>query len=79
MDGFDTLDTARRHARLFQIVHRFTPLTDDAQYPNKRGRAPLQLAGYSIEHMPIFQYLTAPLLFNTDPAQTLAKWRSLAA
>lgn len=79
MDGFDTLDTARRHASLFQIVHRFTPLTDDAQDANKRGRAPLQLAGYRIEHMPIFQYLTAPLLFNTDPAQTLAKWRSLAA
>lgn len=73
MSGFKTLETARRHARLFQIVYRFTPLSNDAKIASKRGLAPLELAGYEIRHMPIYQYLTAPLLFNTEPDKNLAQ------
>ena len=71
MNGFATIETAQRHAKIFQLIHRFTPLSDDADV-SKRGRAPLQLAGYKIDHMPIFQYLTQPLLCNVNFASTLA-------
>jgi len=57
MCGFKTLDTARRHARLFQIVYRFTPFSEDAKDEKKRGYTPLELAGYHIEHMPLYKYL----------------------
>jgi transposase-like protein/transposase len=72
MKRFKTLETARRHAQLFQLFYRFTPLSQDVENDAKRGKAPLQIAGYHIEEMPIFQYLTAPLLFNIKPAQNLA-------
>ena len=71
MSGFKSLETARRHARLFQIVYRFTPLSNDIDDRSRRGLAPLELAGYQIRHMPIFQYLTAPLLFNIQPEKNL--------
>ena len=79
MSGFKNLDTARRHAHLFQIVYRFTPFSNDLEDKSKRGLSPLQLAGYDIEHMPLYQYLTAPLLFNIDPAKNLAILRGCAA
>ena len=71
MSGMKTLDTARRHAHLFQIVYRFTPFSQDAT-ESKRGYTPLELAGYHIEHTPLYKYLTQPLLFNTQPAKNLA-------
>ena len=76
MSGFKTLKTARRHARLFQIVYRFTPLSNDVKIASKRGLAPLELAGYEIRHMPIYQYLTAPLLFNIEPDKNLAQLKN---
>ena len=79
MSGFKTLETARRHARLFQIVYRFTPLSNDVETKSKRGLTPLELAGYKVKHMPIYQYLTAPLLFNIEPAKTLALLQENAA
>ena len=66
MSGFDSLKTAQRHAKLFQIYHRFTPFTDDAA-PKHRRKSPLQLAGYDLSDMPIFHYLTQPLLLNFQP------------
>jgi len=78
ISGFKTLETAQRHARLFQIVYRFTPFSHDAQ-ERKRGRTPLELAGYDVRHMPIYQYLTEPLLFNLQPAQSLALCQSRPA
>lgn len=72
MGGFKSLETARRHARLFQIVYRFTPLGDDVEIASRRGRTPLELAGYEIRNMPIYRYLTAPLLFNIEPEKNLA-------
>ena len=79
MAGFKTLETARRHAKLFQIVYRFTPLSDDVKDKNRRGLTPLELAGYKIDHMPLYQYLTAPLLFNIEPVKNLAILRENAA
>lgn len=78
MSGCDSLATARRHAKLFQLTYRFTPFSQDAA-EELRGKAPLQLAGYPIERMPLFQYLTAPLLFNLKPAELLALCKKIAA
>jgi hypothetical protein len=77
MKSFKTLETARRHACLFQIVYRFTPFSEDVEYKDKKGNAPLELAGYRIKEMPIYQYLTQPLLFNIEPAKNLAQLVSL--
>ncbi len=71
---FRSIKTAKRHARLFQLVYRFTPLSEDAQ-KERRGRTPLQLAGYDIQDMPIFHFLSQPLLFNLKPMQNLASYR----
>ncbi|MBU1381424.1 transposase [Myxococcota bacterium] len=78
MRSFKSLDTARRHAKLFHLVYRFTPLSEDAE-KEKRGRTPLQLAGYNIQDMPIFHYLSQPLLFNLKPAQNLASYMKNSA
>lgn len=74
MSGCGTLETARRHAKLFQLTYRFTPFSQDAAV-DLRGKTPLQVAGYEIEQMPLFQYLTVPLLFNLQPAESLALWK----
>ena len=76
--GFETLQTAQRHAQLFQLVYRFSPYSQDAQ-DHKRGKTPLELAGYDICHMPIYQYLTEPLLFNLEPARNLASCQNRSA
>ena len=68
--GFKTVETAQRHAKLFELVYRFTPFTDDAD-SSIRGLCPLEVAGYTVKHMPLYQYLTKPLLFNLNPAQNL--------
>lgn len=72
MGSFKSLKTARRHVQIFHLFYRFTPLSQDVEDINKRGKAPLQIAGYNIESMPIFHYLSSPLLFNIKPAQSLA-------
>ena len=79
MSGFKSIDTAKRHVQLFSLVYRFTPFSLDVKDLHKRGKSPLQLAGYDIEHMPLFKYLTEPLLFNIDPAKNLSLLQDLAA
>ncbi len=69
---FKNLDTAMRHARLFQLVYHFTPLSDDVEDRYKRAKTPLELAGYKVNHMPIYQYLAKPILFNVEPAKNLS-------
>ena len=50
--GFDSIDTAQSYLGVFEKVYRFTPFSQDAQ-PRIRGKAPLQLAGYDINHLPM--------------------------
>lgn len=77
--SFKSLKTARRHAQIFHLFYRFTPLSQDVDDIHKRGKAPLQIAGYNIESMPLFHYLSSPLLFNIKPAQNLALFQLLRA
>ncbi len=50
--GFESLADAQRYLAVFEKVYRFTPFSQDAQ-PGVRGKAPLQLAGYDISHLPM--------------------------
>ena len=50
--GFDTIDTAQSYLGVFEKIYRFTPFSQDAQ-PTIRGKTPLQLAGYQIDHLPM--------------------------
>ncbi len=50
--GFDSLQTAEQFLGVFEKVYRFTPFSDDAQ-PRIRGKSPLQLAGYSVDRLPM--------------------------
>ncbi len=64
MCGFDTLESAKNYLRVFELVYRLTPFTDDAQ-PGIRGKSPLELAGYDLKALPIadfFMHLNLPSL-----------------
>jgi hypothetical protein len=50
--GFDSIHTAQAYLGVFEKIYRFTPFSQDAQ-PRIRGKAPLQLAGYDIQHLPM--------------------------
>ena len=50
--GFESLADAQRYLAVFETIYRFTPFSQDAQ-PGVRGKAPLQLAGYDISHLPM--------------------------
>jgi transposase-like protein len=50
--GFQSIADAQRYLAVFEKIYRFTPFSQDAQ-PNVRGKAPLQLAGYDISHLPM--------------------------
>jgi len=50
--GFDSILTAQSYLGVFEKIYRFTPFSQDAQ-PRIRGKAPLQLAGYDIQHLPM--------------------------
>jgi transposase-like protein len=67
MCGFDSIQTARRYLRLFELTYRLTPFAKDNR-PVKgreldiRGKCPLELAGYDISHMPLARILRGQLL-----------------
>ena len=64
MCGFDTLESAENYLRVFELVYRLTPFTDDAR-PEIRGKSPLELAGYDLKALPIanfFMNLKLPAL-----------------
>jgi len=67
MCGFDSIETARKYLRLFELFYRFTPFAKDNR-PVKgrdldiRGKCPLELAGYNIGKMPIARVLRGQLL-----------------
>ncbi len=51
--GFDSIESARLFCRVFEKSYRFTPFTQDAQ-PSIRGKCPLELAGYDISNLPMW-------------------------
>ncbi len=55
MCGFDTLESAKNYLRVFELVYRLTPFTDDAR-PEIRGKSPLELAGYDLKSLPIANF-----------------------
>ncbi|RLG43845.1 MAG: hypothetical protein DRN81_05740 [Thermoproteota archaeon] len=67
MCGFDSIETARKYLRVFELVYRFTPFAKDNR-PVKgreldiRGKCPLELAGYDISQMPLARILRGQLL-----------------
>ena len=67
MCGFDSIETARRYLRVFELAYRFTPFAKDNR-PVKgreldiRGKCPLELAGYDISKIPIARILRGQLL-----------------
>ncbi len=75
MCGFDSIETARKYLRVFNLAYRFTPFTKDNR-PVKgreldiRGKCPLQLAGYDISQMPLARILRGQLLGR--PSDTLS-------
>lgn len=50
--GLDSLESAQVFCRVFEKTYRFTPFTQDAQ-PSRRGKCPLELAGYDISNLPM--------------------------
>ena len=73
MCGLDSFESAQVYLRLFELVYRLTPFMDDNP-GNKRGKCPLELAGYDLKQLPIadfFIHLKLPAL--TIPAQPLSQ------
>lgn len=67
MCGFDSIETARKYAHLFELTYRFTPFAKDnrpveGRELDIRGKCPLELAGYDISQMPIARVLRGQLL-----------------
>ena len=72
MCGLDSFETARLYLRLFELVYRLTPFTDDS-VAAKRGKCPLELAGYDLAALPLadfFSNLKLPAL-NLAPAEAV--------
>ena len=68
MCGLDTLESAKIYLRVFELVYRLTPFTDDGR-PAIRGKSPLELAGYDLKALPIanfFMNLKLPALALQD-------------
>jgi len=67
MCGFNSIETARKYLRVFELAYRFTPFAKDNR-PVKgraldiRGKCPLELAGYDISKMPLARILRGQLL-----------------
>jgi hypothetical protein len=57
MCGFDTLESAQRYLRVFEMVYRLTPFADDAR-SEICGKSPLELAGYDLRALPIADFFT---------------------
>jgi len=67
MCGFDSIETARKYLRVFELAYRFTPFAKDNRLVKGReldirGRCPLELAGYDISKMPLARILRGQLL-----------------
>ena len=67
MCGFDSIETARKYLRVFELAYRFTPFAKDnravkGRELDIRGKCPLELAGYDISHMPLARILRGQLL-----------------
>jgi len=73
MCGFDSIETARKYLRVFELAYRFTPFAKDNRAVNGReldirGKCPLELAGYDISLMPLARILRGQLLDWPAPA-----------
>jgi len=55
MCGFDSFESAQVYLRLFELVYRLTPFMNDNR-GDKRGRSPLELAGYDLQALPIAEF-----------------------
>jgi len=67
MCGFDSIETARKYLRVFELAYRFTPFAKDNRLVKRReldirGKCPLELAGYDISKMPLARILRGQLL-----------------
>ena len=67
MCGFDSIETARKYLRVFELSYRFTPFAKDnrsvkGRELDIRGKCPLELAGYDISQMPLARILRRQLL-----------------
>ena len=67
MCGFDSIETARKYLRVFELAYRFTPFAKDNRLVrgrelDTRGKCPLELAGYDISNMPLARILRGQLL-----------------
>jgi transposase-like protein len=67
MCGFDSIETARKYLRVFELAYRFTPFVKDNRLVKGRaldirGKCPLELAGYDISKMPLARILRGQLL-----------------
>jgi len=67
MCGFDSIETARKYLRVFELAYRFTPFAKDNRLVKGRaldirGKCPLELAGYDISTMPLARILRGQLL-----------------
>ena len=73
--GFDNFESAQVYLRLFELVYRLTPFTPaptarcgvNDNRGDKRGRSPVELAGYDIQTLPIAEFFAGLKL----PALTL--------
>jgi hypothetical protein len=50
--GFESVQSASLFLGVFEKVYRFTPFSQDAR-PRRRGKSPLELAGYDVSQMPM--------------------------
>jgi hypothetical protein len=66
MCGFDSFESAQVYLRLFELVYRLTPFMADNP-GDKRGRSPVELAGYDLQELPIAAFFAGLKL----PALTL--------
>jgi transposase-like protein len=55
MCGLDSFESAQVYLRLFELVYRLTPFMDDNP-GDKRGRCPLEVAGYDLTALPIADF-----------------------
>jgi hypothetical protein len=67
MCGFDSIETARKYLRVFELAYRLTPFVKDnravkGRALDIRGKCPLELAGYDISKMPLAHVLRGQLL-----------------
>jgi hypothetical protein len=72
MCGLDSFESAQVYLRLFELVYRLTPFMEDNPGA-KRGKCPLELAGYDLKQLPIADFfinLKLPAL--TIPAQPMS-------